>query len=163
MNIAIDSDHGGFANAKQKAIAIGSDHGGFALKKELTPFIESMGYAVTDFGCPDETSVDYPDVAFALAEAVARGEFERGILICGTGIGVSICANRVRGVRCALCTDETMARLTREHNDSNVLALGARIIGGELAKGVVKAWLSTEFSGAARHAGRIDKISRYGC
>lgn len=142
-------------------IAIASDHGGFELKKTLIPFIEGMGHQVCDFGCPDEKSVDYPDMAFPMAEAVARGEYERGIVICGTGIGISIAANKVRGIRCALCTDETMARLTREHNDANVLALGGRIIGAELAKGIVAAYLTTEFSGAARHQARINKISAY--
>ncbi len=142
-------------------IAIGSDHGGFALKKELIPYIETMGHEVGDFGCPDEKSVDYPDVAFKEAEAVARGEFDCGIIICGTGIGVSICANKVRGIRCALCTDETMARLTRQHNDANMLALGGRIVGAELAKGIVSAFLSTDFSGVERHAKRIEKIGGY--
>ena len=118
-------------------IAIGSDHGGYALKMELIPVIEKLGFEVKDFGCPDEKSVDYPDVAFPVAEAVADGEYARGIVVCGTGIGVSICANKVRGIRCALCTDETMARLTREHNDSNMLALGGRIVGVELAKAIV--------------------------
>lgn len=142
-------------------IAIGSDHGGFTLKKELIPFIETLGHDVTDFGCPDEKSVDYPDIAFPAAEAVARGEFDRGIVVCGTGIGVSMCANKVRGIRCALCTDETMARLTREHNDANMLALGGRIIGAELAKAIVATFLATEFSGAERHAKRIEKIGGY--
>ncbi len=142
-------------------IVIGSDHGGFALKKSLIPLMEGMGHTVTDLGCPDEASVDYPDVAFPVAEAVASGTFERGIVVCGTGIGVSICANKVRGIRCALCTDETMARLTREHNDSNMLALGGRIVGPELAYGIVKTWLSTDFSGAERHCGRIGKITGY--
>lgn len=142
-------------------IAIGSDHGGFALKQELIPFIEKLGFEVKDFGCPDENSVDYPDVAFAVAEAVAAGDYSRGIIICGTGIGVSICANKVKGIRCALCTDETMARLTREHNDSNMLAMGARIIGSEAAKGIVSTWLSTPFSKGTRHIGRISKIEKY--
>lgn len=140
-------------------IVIASDHGGYRLKRELIPFMEELGYDVTDIGCPDEKSVDYPDFAFPAAKKVASGEFERGILVCGTGIGVSICANKVRGIRCALCTDETMARLTREHNDANMLALGGRIVGGELAKGIVKTFLSTNFSGAERHCGRIRKIS----
>ena len=125
-----------------RRIAIGCDHGGFALKKELIPFIDSLGYETIDIGCYDENSVDYPDV-------------------CGTGIGVSICANKVRGVRCALCTDETMARLTREHNDTNMLALGGRIVGTELAKGIVKTWLETEFSNGQRHINRIAKITQY--
>lgn len=142
-------------------IAIGSDHGGYALKMELIPVIEKLGFEVTDFGCPDEKSVDYPDIAFPVAEAVADGRFARGIVVCGTGIGVSICANKVRGIRCALCTDETMARLTREHNDSNMLALGGRIVGTELAKAIVSTWLTTEFSKGTRHIGRIGKVEKY--
>lgn len=142
-------------------IVIGSDHGGYLLKKELIPYIESLGYEAIDMGCYDESSVDYPLIAFPLAQKVGSGEVERGIVICGTGIGVSICANKVKGVRCALCTSETMARLTREHNDSNVLALGARIIGGELAKGIVKTWLETDFSQGQRHINRIGEISEY--
>ena len=144
-----------------RRVIIGCDHGGFTLKKELIPFIEALGYEPIDIGCYDENSVDYPDVAFSLAERVASGEFEKGIIICGTGIGVSICANKVKGIRCALCTDEAMARLTREHNDSNVLALGGRIVGSELAKGIVKAWLETGFSQWQRHINRIARISGY--
>ena len=105
--------------------------------------------------------MDYPDIAFPVAEAVADGQYARGVIICGTGIGVSICANKVRGIRCALCTDETMARLTREHNDSNMLALGGRIIGVEVAKSIVSTWLTTEFSKGSRHIGRISKIEKY--
>lgn len=142
-------------------LAIGSDHGGYALKTELIPFIETLGFEVTDFGCPDENSMDYPDIAFPVAEAVASGEYARGILVCGTGIGVSICANKVHGIRCALCTDETMARLTREHNDANMLALGGRIVGVEVAKGIVSVWLSAQFSKGSRHLNRIGKIEKY--
>ena len=142
-------------------IIIGSDHAGYELKTRLIPFIEDMGYEVVDIGCDDETGVDYPDFAFALAERVAAGVFERGIIICGTGIGASICANKVRGARCALCTDETSARLTREHNDSNILALGGRITGVELAKGIVAAWLSTDFSNEKKHMARLAKIRDY--
>ncbi|CDA52022.1 sugar-phosphate isomerase RpiB/LacA/LacB family [Clostridium sp. CAG:138] len=106
--------------------------------------------------------MDYPDIAFPAAEAVASGEFDRGILICGTGIGVSICANKVRGIRCALCGDVLSAELTRQHNDSNMLAMGGRIIGIETAKAIVKTWLCTEFAGG-RHERRIGKISDYEC
>ena len=141
-------------------IAICSDHGGFELKMRLIPFIESMGHEVSDFGCYSEASVDYPDFAFPMAEAVARGEFERGVAICGTGIGVSICCNKVKGIRCALCGDMLSAELTRRHNDSNVLAMGGRIIGVETAKAIVNAWLATGFDGG-RHARRIGKISLY--
>jgi len=142
-------------------IIIGSDHGGYELKMLLIPFIEDMGYEVTDIGCDDITSVDYPDYALPLAERVAAGEFEQGIIICSTGIGAAICANKVKGIRCALCADETGARLTREHNDSNVLALGGRITGVELAKGIVSTWLSTDFSNEKKHMKRLVKITDY--
>lgn len=142
-------------------IAIGSDHGGFALKRELIPFIEKLGYEVDDLGCENESSCDYPDYGAAVAKKVANGEYERGILICGTGIGISITANKVRGIRCALCTDATMARLTREHNDANILAMGGRIVGLELAKDITATFLSTAFSGEERHQKRIDKITKY--
>lgn len=140
-------------------IAIGSDHGGFELKTKLIPFIEGLGHSVTDIGCESEKSVDYPDYAFPLARAVARGEYARGIVICGTGIGVSICCNKVDGIRCALCGDVLSAELTRRHNDSNVLAMGGRIIGLETAKAIVSAWLSTEYEGG-RHQARLDKIEK---
>lgn len=142
-------------------IAIASDHGGYALKRELMPYLEKLGYKLNDLGCENESSCDYPDFGIALAKAVANGEFERGILICGTGIGISISANKVKGIRCALCTDATMARLTREHNDANVLALGGRIVGAEHAKDIAATFLSTAFSGEERHQKRIDKISKY--
>ncbi len=141
-------------------IAVCSDHGGFDLKTILIPMIEEMGHEVFDFGCYDTASVDYPDLAFPMAEAVARGEFERGIAICGTGIGVSICCNKVKGIRCALCGDVLSAQLTRRHNDSNVLAMGGRIIGPETAKAITTAWLDTPFEGG-RHERRIGKISAY--
>lgn len=141
-------------------IAIGADHGGFQLKNELMGYIRELGHEVTDMGCYSPESVDYPDIAFPLAAAVASGEYERGILICGTGIGVSICANKVRSIRCALCSDVLSAQLTREHNDSNVLAMGGRIIGVETAKAIVSVWLSTPFLGG-RHARRVDKINNY--
>ncbi len=141
-------------------IAICSDHGGFELKLRLIPFIEEMGHTVTDFGCCSEASVDYPDMAFPMAEAVAAGEYERGIAICGTGIGVSICCNKVKGIRCALCGDVLSAELTRRHNDSNVLAMGGRIIGPETAKAITRVWLDTGFDGG-RHENRINKITEY--
>ena len=141
-------------------IAVCSDHGGFELKEKIKAFVEGMGHTVTDLGCFSEASVDYPDFAFPMAEAVARGDFDRGIAICGTGIGVSICCNKVRGVRCALCGDVLSAELTRRHNDSNVLAMGGRIIGVETAKAITKTWLETGFDGG-RHQGRINKITEY--
>ena len=139
-------------------IAVCSDHGGFELKMRLIPFIEAMGHTVFDFGCYSDSSVDYPDFAFPMAEAVAAGEYERGIAICGTGIGVSICCTQVKGIRCALCGDLLSAELTRRHNDSNVLAMGGRIIGVETAKAITAAWLNTAFDGG-RHEGRIGKIA----
>lgn len=141
-------------------IAIASDHGGYDYKQELIPYIESLGHQVLDLGCHGPASVDYPDYGILCAQEVARGEADRGVVICGTGIGISISANKVPGIRCALCTDPVMARLTREHNDANMLAMGGRIIGIELAKGIVQAFLSTEFSGG-RHKTRIDKIAQY--
>lgn len=141
-------------------IAIASDHGGYDYKQELIPYMESLGHQVLDLGCHGPASVDYPDYGIPCAQAVARGEADRGVVICGTGIGISISANKVPGIRCALCTDPVMARLTREHNDANMLAMGGRIIGIELAKGIVQAFLSTEFSGG-RHKTRIDKIAQY--
>ena len=140
-------------------IAIGSDHGGYALKMELIPVIEKLGFEVTDFGCPDEKSVDYPDIAFPVAEAVADGRFARGIVVCGTGIGVSICANKVRGIRCALLTDTVAAYATRSHNDTNMMALGQNIVAPYMALQIVDIWLSTPFSGGERHCRRIEKIA----
>ena len=142
-------------------IAIASDHGGFEYKQTLIPYLTSLGYEVVDMGCYSTDSIDYSDYAFPLAEAVADGTVEKGIVICGTGIGVSICANKVKNIRCALCTDPLLAKLTREHNDSNVLALDGRIIGIELAKEIASTWLKTPFSGDERHARRIEKISAY--
>ena len=135
-------------------IAIAADHGGYKLKEEIKPYIESLGHTVTDFGTYSEDSVDYPDYAAPCARAVVSWR-----CLCGTGIGISIAANKIKGVRCALCTDPVMARLTREHNDANMLAMGARIIGGELARGIVKAFLETDFSNGKRHIDRINKIT----
>lgn len=140
-------------------IALASDHGGFALKQSVKKFLTENGYEAVDFGTTDENSCDYPDFALLAAEAVARGECERGILVCTTGIGISIAANKVPGIRCALCTDATCARLTREHNDANILALGGGIVGVNLALDIVKTFLETEFSHLEKHQRRIDKIS----
>ncbi|MBQ3552548.1 MAG: ribose 5-phosphate isomerase B [Clostridia bacterium] len=138
-------------------IIFASDHAGYRMKLELIPFVEDMGHTVFDIGCHDESSMDYPDVAYPFAEAIGKGEYDRGIVICGTGIGVSMCANRVKGVRCAHCADPLSARLTRQHNDANAIALGGRIIGIELAKEIVKEFLTTDFAGG-RHQRRVDKI-----
>ncbi|GER66373.1 ribose 5-phosphate isomerase B [Weizmannia acidilactici] len=141
-------------------VALASDHGGMNLRREIASLLDSLGVEYEDFGCECEGSVDYPDYALPVAEKVAEGEFDRGILICGTGIGMCISANKVKGIRCALVHDVFSAKATREHNDSNVLAMGERVIGPGLAREIVKTWLGTSFEGG-RHARRIEKISQY--
>jgi len=138
-------------------IAVASDHGGFKLKNEILSFLQELGIEYRDFGTFSEDPVDYPDVALEVAEAVAGGEFERGLLCCGTGIGVAIAANKVPGIRAANCHDTFSAKAAREHNDANILTLGQRVIGPGLAKEVVAAWLGAEFLGG-RHARRVEKI-----
>lgn len=138
-------------------IAIGSDHGGFILKEEIKSYVESLGYEVQDFGTYKKKSVDYPDIAKKVAEAVMDGSCDKGILICGTGIGISIAANKVKGIRAALCHDTFSAHASREHNDANILAMGERVIGVELAKEITRTWLNAEFEGE-RHLRRINKI-----
>lgn len=139
-------------------IAIGSDHGGFALKQEIMKHLEAAGYAYKDYGTYTADSCDYPVYGEAVARAVASGEAERGILICGTGIGISISANKVKGIRAALCGDCYSAEMTRRHNDANILALGARVLGPGLALKIVDTFLTTEFEGG-RHARRVALIS----
>jgi ribose 5-phosphate isomerase B len=139
-------------------IAIGSDHAGFDLKEVIKNHLQELGHEFKDFGTFDESSVDYPDYAFYVGKAVQSGQYDRGILICGTGIGMSIAANKIPGIRCALCHDVFSAKATRNHNDSNILAMGARVIGNTLALKVLDAWLQAEFEGG-RHARRVDKIS----
>ncbi|RDU37485.1 ribose 5-phosphate isomerase B [Neobacillus piezotolerans] len=141
-------------------VALASDHGGINIRKEIAGLLDEMGIEYEDFGCDCSTSVDYPDYALPAAEKVASGQFDRGILICGTGIGMSIAANKVKGIRCALVHDTFSARATREHNDSNMLAMGERVIGPGLARDIAEIWLSTEFTGG-RHSGRINKITEY--
>ena len=138
-------------------IAIGSDHGGFRLKEEIKNLLTELGREYRDFGTHSPASVDYPDIAASVARAVASGECEMGILICGTGIGISIAANKVRGIRAALCGDEFSAQMAREHNDANILALGERVTGPGLARAIVAKWLTSEFAGG-RHAQRLCKI-----
>jgi len=140
-------------------VAIAADHGGYKLKEEIKTLLASMNIQTEDFGCTCEESVDYPDYALPVAEKVAAGEFERGILVCGTGIGMSIAANKVPGIRCALVHDTFSAKATREHNNTNVLAMGERVIGPGLALDIVKIWLETEFQGG-RHERRVDKITQ---
>ena len=139
-------------------IAIGSDHGGFDLKELVIAHLKERGMEVKDVGCYDKSSCDYPIYGRAVAEAVAGGECEKGIVICTTGIGISITANKVKGIRAALCTDSLMAKLTRLHNNSNVLALGAGIVGPNLALEIVDNFFDTEFSGDERHQRRINGI-----
>lgn len=138
-------------------IAIGSDHGGFELKVRIRGLLTGLGHDVHDLGCDSMDSVDYPVYGFMVANSVASGQCERGILICGTGIGMSIVANRVKGVRATLCHNILTARLSREHNDSNILCMGGRILYLSLAEDMVKVWLTTPFKGG-RHRGRIDMI-----
>lgn len=140
-------------------IAIGSDHAGYKLKGQIVEFLQNKGLEVKDFGTYGPESVDYPDFGQAVAKAVSSGECEKGIVICGSGIGISIAANKVPGVRAALCTDSLMAKLSRLHNNANVLALGERIIGPDLAMDIVEAWIATDFSGDNRHSCRIQKIT----
>lgn len=138
-------------------IGIASDHGGFELKEELKGYLQSLGYEPLDLGTFNENSVDYPDYGILVAEKVSKGEMERGILICGTGIGMSILANKFRGVRAALANDLFSARFSREHTDANILVIGGRIVGEELAKEIVKVWLEASFAGG-RHQRRLEKI-----
>lgn len=138
-------------------IGIASDHGGFELKEYLKEYLKKSGIEVSDFGTNSEEPVDYPIYGERCARAVANGEVERGIVCCGTGIGISIAANKVKGIRCALCTDENMARLSRQHNNANVLALGGRTTSNEETQKILDAWLITEFEGG-RHQRRIDMI-----
>jgi ribose 5-phosphate isomerase B len=138
-------------------VILGSDHGGRRLKEEMKELLKEMNIPFEDVGCHCDDSVDYPDYARPVAERVASGEFERGILICGTGIGMSIAANKVKGIRCAVVSDEYSARMSREHNDANVLALGERVVGPDLARSIARVWLTTEFRGG-RHARRVQKI-----
>jgi ribose 5-phosphate isomerase B len=138
-------------------VAIGSDHAGYVYKGVLIELLKELGHDVKDFGTNSEESVDYPDYIRPVAVAVAQGEFERGIVLGGSGNGEAIVANKVRGIRCALCWDTTTARLAREHNDANVISIGQRVMGVEEAKDIVRVFLSTGFDGG-RHARRIAKI-----
>ncbi len=139
-------------------IALGSDHGGYGLKQEIIKYLEEKGIAYKDYGCYDESPCDYPVFGKKAARAVASGECEKGILICGTGIGISIAANKIKGIRAALCHDVFSAKATREHNDANMLAMGARVVGPGLALMIVDTFLNTEFSNAERHQNRIDML-----
>lgn len=140
-------------------IAISSDHGGNNLRQEIIQLLEERGFQYEDFGPKNDDSVDYPDYAAPVSEGVASGKFDRGILICGTGIGMSIAANKVKGIRCALVHDVFSAKATREHNDTNILAMGERVIGAGLAREIVSTWLDTAFEGG-RHTRRVEKLQQ---
>jgi ribose-5-phosphate isomerase (EC 5.3.1.6) len=141
-------------------IAIASDHGGLQLKKVIINYLKQSGYQITDFGTENEESVDYPDFAGKAAKAVAKGQCDKGIVICGTGIGVSITANKIKGIRCALVHDCFSAKATAQHNDTNMLAMGQRVIGEGLAIDIVHTWLTTAYEGG-RHDLRIKKMMAY--
>jgi ribose 5-phosphate isomerase B len=141
-------------------VAIASDHGGMNIREEIKDLLNELGIEFDDFGCECDASVDYPDYAQPVAEKVASGEYDRGILICGTGIGMSISANKVKGIRCALVHDLFSAKATRQHNNTNVLTMGERVIGPGLAREIAKVWLETEYEGG-RHERRIGKIAEY--
>ncbi|HEU0075208.1 MAG TPA: ribose 5-phosphate isomerase B [Dehalococcoidia bacterium] len=143
-------------------IAIGSDHAGFQFKALLTEVMQDMGHEVKDFGTHSEESVDYPDYIRPVAQAVARGEYDRGVVLGGSGNGEAIVANKVKGIRCALCWDVTTARLARQHNDANVVSLGQRVVSLEAAKDLVAVFLTTAFEGG-RHVRRIEKIAEHDC
>ncbi|MGA3263044.1 MAG: ribose 5-phosphate isomerase B [Terracidiphilus sp.] len=141
-------------------IAIGSDHAALPFKEEIKAYLIERGYPIKDYGAFGPERVDYCDFGFSVGEAVARGECEKGLLFCGSGVGVSISANKVRGIRAVVCSEPYSAKLSREHNDTNILALGSRVVGIELAKMIVDVWLKAEFEGG-RHIARIEKIARY--
>lgn len=143
-------------------IIIGSDHGGFTLKEILKSTLDDNNYQVEDIGCFDTNSVHYPVIAEKLSREISAGNFTKGILVCGTGIGMSIAANRFKNVRATLCHDHFTAKMSREHNNSNVLVLGGRVIGDEVAKDILQIWLATEFQGG-RHKERTDMFDQLGC
>ena len=140
-------------------IAIGADHGGYALKEILKEYLASLDFEVKDFGTFNENSVDYPDIADLVCNSVSAGEANLGILVCGTGIGMNMCANKHKGIRAAQCSDTFSAKMTRQHNDANVLTLGGRVVGPELAKDIVKEFVTNEFLGG-RHANRVEKMMK---
>lgn len=140
-------------------IALGSDHGGYELKQEIIKYLEEQQIAYKDFGCYQPEAIDYADIAYPVAKAVAAGEYERGILICGTGVGISMAANKVKGIRAACCSDCFSAKLTKMHNDANILCMGGRVVGPGQAVMMVDLFLNAEFEGG-RHQERIDKIAK---
>ncbi len=140
-------------------IVIANDHAGVELKKEVKAYMESLGHEVFNIGTDSEESCHYPEYGKKAADMVVSGEAELGVLICGTGVGISLAANKVKGIRCGVCSEATTARLIRQHNNANMIALGARVVGPELAKDIVKTFLESEFEGGGRHQIRIDMIS----
>ena len=142
-------------------IALGSDHAGAALKRELVEYLSELGHDTVDFGADGSCSVDYPQYAFRVAQGVAEGIYDRGILVCGTGLGMSMAANKVPGVRAALCHECYSARMSREHNDANILCLGQRVVGPGLAKDVVEVFLATPFSQGENHLRRLGQVGQY--
>lgn len=146
-------------DGKSLKVCIASDHAGFLLKENVCKYLKDEGYDVTDLGTDSEQSVDYTIYAQKAAEAVAGGKFDRGIIICGTGIGVSIVANKIKGIRAALCTDQYMAKMCREHNNANVICMGARVIGFGVARDIAVEFLNHDFEEGGRHQARVDKIN----
>ena len=144
-----------------KPIALAADHGGFELKEAVKAHLDELGLEYIDFGTHSTASVDYPDMALPACDAVVSGQCDKALLFCGTGVGISMAANKVKGIRCALLDNPMSARLTREHNDTNMMALGAAVTGEMLALEIVDVWLDTEFSHAERHQRRIDKVMAY--
>lgn len=138
-------------------LAIGCDHVGLDLKPDIIAYVKELGYDITDFGTNTNVRTDYPKYAKKVADAVVSGNYDRGILICGTGVGISIAANKVKGIRAVVCSEPYSAKLSREHNNTNILAFGSRVVGAELAKMIVKQWLDAEFEGG-RHANRVSMI-----
>ena len=139
-------------------IAIASDHAGYALKKVLVEYVQELGFSIDDLGCDSEESVDYPVYAEKLCRAIVAGKYDRGILVCGTGIGMSMAANKIPGIRAALCSDCYCVEMTRKHNDANVLCLGGRVLGNELAKKMVEIYLDAEFSAGENHVRRLNML-----
>lgn len=146
-------------NARKPRVAIGADHAGYPLKEEVANSLRDDGYEITDLGTFSIESVDYPDIAVRVASAVARGEFDRGILICGTGIGMTITANKISGIRAAATSDVYSARMARAHNNANVLGMGARVVGPGLAHEIAKTFLDADFEAGSRHERRVNKIN----
>jgi len=139
-------------------VAIASDHGGYDLKNEIICFLKNSGYPLKDFGCYEKKSVHYPDYANKVAEAIITGEYQSGILICGTGIGMSIAANKIKGIRATLCHDVFSARMAKEHNNANILTMGGRVLGAGWAVEIVKTWLNSKFTEESRHITSLEKI-----